>query len=319
MFWSDGIWNIQIVNKGYCLLVNTTMYFHICHDDINSCLLSVTFQKFTLNNGTFQMKLFSISMGNIGNVIETMYINNQPNKWLTSFWHFLHRWHWRSSEMIRIWNPYSFMYTQHVDDLDKRRGHSLIKCFFMLGFMDLRGGGGGWGFVSIQCRSCERYFHGSTTVPLRSLRSLTRILNLSHDQIQLICLAGVRKFHKDNNRITCPYPIVVAQLVPVNKMGSWDVAVDRYHCRQTSYVSGTLVCNEIVEHSDVVGASPVGTAPTTSSFLTEHLASVDWAKATSKQGKKHLNFGIWMWLILEVWRYVFSLSIHLLALLHPYP
>ena len=30
----------------------------------------------------------------------------------------------------------------------------------------------------------------------------------------------------------------------------------------------TLVVNQIVDHSDVVGASPVGAAPTTSSFST---------------------------------------------------
>ena len=38
------------------------------------------------------------------------------------------------------------------------------------------------------------------------------------------------------------------------------------------------VGNKIVDHSDVVGASPVGTAPTTSSFSTYFLASMDWAK-----------------------------------------
>ena len=37
---------------------------------------------------------------------------------------------------------------------------------------------------------------------------------------------------------------------------------------QTSNISRTLVDNKIVEHSDVVGASPVGAAPTTSSFST---------------------------------------------------
>ena len=37
---------------------------------------------------------------------------------------------------------------------------------------------------------------------------------------------------------------------------------------QTSNISDTLVGNKIVDHSDVVGASPVGTAPTTSSFST---------------------------------------------------
>ena len=33
-------------------------------------------------------------------------------------------------------------------------------------------------------------------------------------------------------------------------------------------ISHTLVANKIVDHSNVVGASPVGVAPTTSSFLT---------------------------------------------------
>ena len=37
---------------------------------------------------------------------------------------------------------------------------------------------------------------------------------------------------------------------------------------QVSNISRTLVGNKIVDHSDVVGASPVGAAPTTSSFLT---------------------------------------------------
>ena len=38
--------------------------------------------------------------------------------------------------------------------------------------------------------------------------------------------------------------------------------------RKTSNISRTLVGNNIVDHSDVVGASPVGAAPTTSSFST---------------------------------------------------
>ena len=36
--------------------------------------------------------------------------------------------------------------------------------------------------------------------------------------------------------------------------------------RKTSHISRTLVGNKIVDNSDVVGASPVGAAPTTSSF-----------------------------------------------------
>ena len=38
--------------------------------------------------------------------------------------------------------------------------------------------------------------------------------------------------------------------------------------RQVSNIRHTLVGNEIVDHSDVVGASPGGAAPTTSSFST---------------------------------------------------
>ena len=38
--------------------------------------------------------------------------------------------------------------------------------------------------------------------------------------------------------------------------------------RKTSNIRRTLVGNKIIDHSDVVGASPVGAAPTTSSFST---------------------------------------------------
>ena len=40
------------------------------------------------------------------------------------------------------------------------------------------------------------------------------------------------------------------------------------HYRKTSNTSRTLVGNKITDNSDVVGASPVGAAPTTSSFST---------------------------------------------------
>ena len=38
--------------------------------------------------------------------------------------------------------------------------------------------------------------------------------------------------------------------------------------RQVSNISRTLEGNEIVDHSDVAGASPAGAVPTTSSFST---------------------------------------------------
>ena len=47
--------------------------------------------------------------------------------------------------------------------------------------------------------------------------------------------------------------------------------VPRQHYRQPSNISHTLVGDKSVDHSVVAGASPVGAAPTTSSFSTEHL------------------------------------------------
>ena len=44
--------------------------------------------------------------------------------------------------------------------------------------------------------------------------------------------------------------------------------LQKHTYRQVSNIRRTLVGNYIVDHSDVVGASPVGAAPTTSSFST---------------------------------------------------
>ena len=46
----------------------------------------------------------------------------------------------------------------------------------------------------------------------------------------------------------------------------WNVNIYAY--RKTYNISRTLVGNKIVDNSDIVGASPVGAAPTTSSFST---------------------------------------------------
>ena len=40
-------------------------------------------------------------------------------------------------------------------------------------------------------------------------------------------------------------------------------------CLQTSSITHTLASNKIVDHSDVVGASPVVAAPTTPSFAAQ--------------------------------------------------
>ena len=56
----------------------------------------------------------------------------------------------------------------------------------------------------------------------------------------------------------------------------------RQNYRKFSNIRRILLGNEIVDHSDVVGASPVVAAPTTSSFSTWHLASRDSPKDSPK-------------------------------------
>ena len=63
--------------------------------------------------------------------------------------------------------------------------------------------------------------------------------------------------------------------------------------RKTSNIRLTLAGNKIVDHSDVVGASPVGAAPTTSSFSTSYLASRDSAKTATRKYKNLLSVAIW--------------------------
>ena len=63
--------------------------------------------------------------------------------------------------------------------------------------------------------------------------------------------------------------------------------------RQVSNIRRTSVGNKIFDHLDLVGASPVGAAPTTSSFSTYHLASLDWAKITARRDEKQLSLVIW--------------------------
>ena len=58
-------------------------------------------------------------------------------------------------------------------------------------------------------------------------------------------------------------------------------------------VPGCTLGSKIADHSDVVGASPVGAAPTTSSFSTYNLTSRDSAKTVARQDEKHLSVGIW--------------------------
>ena len=76
-----------------------------------------------------------------------------------------------------------------------------------------------------------------------------------------------------------------------------NVSNDRHcpFCWQRSLKSNirrTWVSNAIVDHSDVVGTSPVGAAPTTSSFSTEHSSSIYCVKTPASRVKKHLSYRI---------------------------
>ena len=65
-----------------------------------------------------------------------------------------------------------------------------------------------------------------------------------------------------------------------------------YRYRQICTISRTLLGNKLGDHSDVIGASPVGAFPTASSYLSYHLASRDLAKATTRWDENNLRFGL---------------------------
>ena len=62
--------------------------------------------------------------------------------------------------------------------------------------------------------------------------------------------------------------------------------------RQTSNIRRILVGNKIVDHLDIVEASSVGAAPTTSSFSTWHLALIYCTKTNAWQNKENLIFWV---------------------------
>ena len=72
---------------------------------------------------------------------------------------------------------------------------------------------------------------------------------------------------------------------------------------KTRNISRTFIGNEFLYHSDVVGASPASAAPTTSSFSTWHLASIDWTKTAARGCEKQQVFSYSVRFILDVWRY----------------
>ena len=108
-------------------------------------------------------------------------------------------------------------------------------------------------------------------------------------------------------RVLCPFQIHsrASQMQYMKKI-STSVLQDsiqkcQYYC-ETSNISRGLVGIKIDDRSDLVGASPPVAAPTTSSFSTLHLGSMDWAKTTARGDKKRLSFGFGA-LYIRIWRY----------------
>ena len=93
--------------------------------------------------------------------------------------------------------------------------------------------------------------------------------------------------------VIMPYYITYIYGCPVHAQAILNNYKINLNYRQTSNICRTLVRNKIVDHSDVFGASPDDAAPTTSSFSTWHLASMDWVKAAARREERHLRFGIW--------------------------
>ena len=75
---------------------------------------------------------------------------------------------------------------------------------------------------------------------------------------------------------------------------------DQHH--QVSNIRRTLVGYKIVDHSDVVGASPVGAAPTTSSFST---GFIGLGKDNCQTRQETIKFGDLVRLILDILWYTF--------------
>ena len=68
-------------------------------------------------------------------------------------------------------------------------------------------------------------------------------------------------------RVTTIYDDLTSHIL-LGQVNISDMSLSSITYRQTSNISRTQVGNKIVDHSDVVEASPVGAAPTTSSFST---------------------------------------------------
>ena len=100
----------------------------------------------------------------------------------------------------------------------------------------------------------------------------------------LLVESNLRTIHRQFFKYQCTRKLVLQEVK------SWVKQPPEKYC-QTCSISHSLVGNKLVDHWDVFGALPVSAAPTTYSFSTSHLASVDWAKTTVRLDEKILVSG----------------------------
>ena len=143
-----------------------------------------------------------------------------------------------------------------------------------------------------------------------------------------LIISQINKDEENTSVSPCPavFPFVDGKLSPPKLLANFSVPIQicyTYHptgrcfClsffitlkglwylpyRQITNIISTLVGNNIVDHSDVVGALPISAAPTTSSFSTKQLASLGKDNCTTR--RETFKFGDLVRLILENLRHV---------------
>ena len=76
---------------------------------------------------------------------------------------------------------------------------------------------------------------------------------------------------QSNKQVICRHIVKYGKVEPYFSLAigaRWYTSIGMSNYHQTSNINRTLLGNKIVDHPDVVGASPIGAAPTTSSFST---------------------------------------------------
>ena len=130
---------------------------------------------------------------------------------------------------------------------------------------------------------------------------------LSYFHMKISCYLGAylpRRFADKQYRPTWKYFGSAESKTNVSKISCVSLYLVHILCyRKVSNTRRTLAGNKIVDHSDVIGASPVGAAPTTS-----HSQLSAWLQWIGQRQLQDETRKIYVWglgaLILENWRYI---------------